>query len=362
VPDPSEFRREFPVLERVSYLNAGTTGPAPRRGVEAAAEWLRRDLHDGRSSERRWEEIGEMSARLRERLAAWLGCEARNVALTRSTTDGVNVAVNVMDLGPGDEVVTSDEEHPGVAAPLAAGAKRRGFTVRQAPFGELAGAVTDETSLIACSHVSWVSGQLAAVDDLAATGKPLLLDGAQGLGAIELAVPALGCDFYAASGQKWLCGPEGSGSLYVSGRMLDREPAWPGYESLADSTRAAEGAWHPDARRFETNYSTGFMLAWSLGALDVLDDAGKGWVVERATGLAAWFADLLRDSGVEVVPRAETTLVTWRAEDPVAQVAALAEQSIVIRSLPGRPYARASVGAWTSEDELELLCRAVSRG
>ena len=66
------------------------------------------------------------------------------------------------------------------------------------------------------------------------TGVPVLLDGAQGLGAVPVDVGDLGCDFYAASGQKWLCGPESSGCLFVSERRLDELLIpWPGYGSLA---------------------------------------------------------------------------------------------------------------------------------
>ena len=74
---------------------------------------------------------------------------------------------------------------------------------------------------MACSHVSWVSGQVVDTAALAATGVPVLLDAAQGVGAVPVDVHALGCAFYAGSGQKWLCGPEGSGCLYVSREQLD---------------------------------------------------------------------------------------------------------------------------------------------
>ena len=71
------------------------------------------------------------------------------------------------------------------------------------------------TRLVACSHVSWLNGQVVDTDALRGAGAPVLLDGAQGIGAVPVDVAALGCDYYAASGQKWLCGPSGSGYLYV---------------------------------------------------------------------------------------------------------------------------------------------------
>src|SRR5206468_2241362 len=119
-----------------------------------------------------------------------------------------------LGLGPGDEVLTSDREHPGLIGPLLA-ARRRGVTIRTGPLATLADHVTDATTVIACSHVGWVSGVLAD-PRLSDAGPPLLLDGAQGIGAVPVDPVALGCAAYAGPGQKWLCGADGTGMLYVS--------------------------------------------------------------------------------------------------------------------------------------------------
>jgi L-cysteine/cystine lyase len=174
VMDPSRFRAEFPVLERVAYLNAGTDGPIARAGAEAARARLTKELEGGRSGKEHFEGLTEMNQRRRELLAGLLGCDASEVALTHSTTDGVNIVLGGLDLTPGDEVLTSDEEHPGVLAPLAA-RERRGVTVRRAPFAELASAVTAKTRLVATSHVSWVGGKVMDAAALRETGVPVLV-------------------------------------------------------------------------------------------------------------------------------------------------------------------------------------------
>ncbi len=87
--------------------------------------------------------------------------------------------------------------------------------VRQVPLAEVADAVGPRTRLVACSHVGWMSGSVAPAE-LAQLDVPVLLDGAQGVGAIGVDVHALGCDAYAGAGQKWLCGPDGTGMLWVS--------------------------------------------------------------------------------------------------------------------------------------------------
>lgn len=344
------------MLERVVYLNTGTDGPVPTRGVRAAEAQLRYELEDGRVGRPFFERLTAAADALRGRLASAYGCEATDVALTRSTTDGVSTALSALPLGRGDEVLTSDVEHPGVLAPLEVARRRNGFDVRLVPFEELAGAVGPRTKLVVCSHVSWVDGRV--VDDVALrdTGVPFLLDGAQGLGALPLDVRALGCDFYAASGQKWLCGPDGSGSLYVRPEVAaSLDPPWPSYVSLAEPSRASELIAHPGARRFDVGVPSGPPTAWSLAALELLQEAGLDWVTTRAADGAERLASLLAERGLEVAPRGRSTLVAWRSDDAEADVARLAAEGIVVRFLPGRGLVRASVGAWTSGEELERL-------
>ncbi|HEY2638100.1 MAG TPA: aminotransferase class V-fold PLP-dependent enzyme, partial [Solirubrobacteraceae bacterium] len=219
--DVGAFRAEFPVLERIAYLNAGTTGPVPERAARAAQEAVARAATAGRTGRPYFEAKLAQADEVRGRMAGLFRCDPAHVALTHSTTDGVNVVLNGLDLPAGSEVLTSDEEHPGVLGPLGAAVRRAGWRVRIAPFDALADAVRPETRLVACSHVSWVRGAVVDTAALRATGVPLLLDGAQGIGAIPLDMGALDCDWYAASGQKWLCGREGTGCLYVSERQLE---------------------------------------------------------------------------------------------------------------------------------------------
>jgi L-cysteine/cystine lyase len=274
----------------------------------------------------------------------------------------VSTALSALPLGRGDEVITSDVEHPGLLAPLEAARRRNGFEVRFVPFDELAGAVGPATKLVACSHVSWADGRVADVAALRATGVALLFDGAQGLGAVPVDVRELGCDFYAASGQKWLCGPDGSGCLYVRPEVAATlDPPWPSYASLEEPGRASELIPHPGARRFDMGIRPGPPTAWALAALQLLHEAGLDWVTTRAADSAERLAGMLAERGLEVAPRGRTTLVSWRSADAEADVQRLAAEGIVVRYLPGLNLVRASVGAWTSDDELERLAAGASR-
>jgi L-cysteine/cystine lyase len=355
------LRAEFPILERIAYLNTGSVGPVPRRGAEAAQAELAERVAGTVVGHALFEGITDRADQLRGRLAGLMGCAPGEVAITGSTTDGVNTVVAGLELAPGDEVLTSDEEHPGLLAPLAAGRARHGFEVRAVPFDELAGEVSARTRLVACSHVSWLSGRVVDATALAASDAAVLLDGAQGLGAIPVDVRALGCDFYAASGQKWICGPIGSGCLYVSSEHLDElSPPWPGYGTVADPARALDFELKEGAQRLDTRFPSSDHLEWSHAALDVLEDHGFEAVHERGPALAARLADGLLERGREVAPRGPSTLVAWESDDPGSTVATLAAAGVVIREFPGQTRVRASVGAWSNEDDLQRLLAALA--
>jgi L-cysteine/cystine lyase len=355
-----DLRSQFPVLERLAYLNAGTNGPVPRRAIEAAERSLRRQLEAGRSAMDFFEEMSGRGDELRARAAALLGAQQAEVALTGSTTDGVNAALNALDLEPGDELLTSDEEHPGVLAPLAA-ARARGMRVRLAPFAELADAVGPGTRVVVCSHVSWITGKVVDAAALAASGALVLLDGAQGLGAVPVDVKALGCDFYAASGQKWLCGPNGIGYLYArADRVEGLRAPWPGWQVLEDPHDPLDSPLHPDARRLGTSFPAHHQVEWAHAALDVLEEPGIERVQMRAVELAGGLVERLTERGVEVAPRGSSTLVSFAVEDPPEVLERVLAARFVLRDLPGTRYLRASVGGWTTDEELDRLTGVVA--
>jgi L-cysteine/cystine lyase len=357
-----ELRAQFPVLERFAYMNAGTNGPVPRRAFEAAEAALREQLEQGRSSKAWFERQVERIDELRERAAKLLGATQADVALTGSTTDGVNAVLHAIDLGRGNEILTSDEEHPGVLGPIATARDTRGVSVRVVPFDALPGEIRPETRIVVTSHVSWATGRVMDTAPLAASGALVLLDGAQGLGAVPVDVRALGCDFYAASGQKWLCGPGGMGYLYANPELVPSLPApWSGYHAMEWSEQALVPALQPDARRLSTGYPAPHHVEWSHASLDVFEEAGFGEVHERAANLAERFAEMLLERDIQIASRALSTLVSFEVPDPEAFAQRAADEGIVIRHLPGRPWARASVGAWNTENELERLAELASR-
>jgi selenocysteine lyase/cysteine desulfurase len=355
--DPSALRSEYPVRERVAYLNAGTDGPLAAASVRSAQLELEAQLGEGRAPTHFRRRL-ELQAQLRAGYAQVMGCDVADVALTTSTSEGLGAVMAGLDLGPGDEIVSSDQEHPGLIGPLKA-ARDRGAEVRLVPFSELANAVRATTTLVACSHVGWVSGELAPAE-LAGVDVPVILDGAQGSGAVPLDVGALGCAAYAAAGQKWLCGADGTGMLYVAPRWRERiRPISPSYVCFEDTTQGLDSPYKDDARRYDTPALAREAVALSLGALQVLERHGLEQILARGPAQAAALADRLAAAGRTVAPRGDTTLVAWEDPDPEATRDRLAQAGVLVRNLPGRPLLRASVGAWNDDEDLERLLAAL---
>jgi L-cysteine/cystine lyase len=362
--DLAAVRAGLPVLERLAYLNAGTNGPLPRRTVAAMTSSLARELEEGRSSGAYFEAMLARRDDVRAALARVLHADASDVALTTSTTEGCNVVLNGLGIGPGDEVVTTDSEHPGLFGGLvASGAELQVVPVLDLPATEVLGALTAaisrRTKLIALSHVTWLTGVVLPVRELAGRGIPVLVDGAQSAGAIPVDVAELGCDFYTVSAQKWLLGPDVTGALYVRReRVGELRMAMPSYGSW-DFEEGYTYDVREGAARFDPGWLASASAVGLLESLAFAEEAGEERF-EHAAAMAAHLREML-SAAHEVVSEAEqATIVTWKAEgEPKAVVERLADAGVVVRDLPGVGWLRASCGFWTSEDDLERLLGAL---
>jgi selenocysteine lyase/cysteine desulfurase len=360
--DPAELRAAFPLLARVAYLNAGTDGPVADGAVQAASAELARERDEGRTYAH-FERRRELADAQREHYAQLLSTEPCNVALTTSTSEGVGIALAGLKLDAGEEVLCAEGEHPGLLGPLQAARDVRGVTLRFSPLAGLAEAVGPQTRLVVCGHVAWRTGELAPVEALAALGEDgpaLLYDGAQAVGAIPVDVDELGCAIYAGSGQKWLCGPDGTGMLYVAPAWRERVvPLLRSYTSFADAAKGVDAELHDDCRRFDTPSLPAEASAFAVASLELLASFGWDALYARAAELASELTLRLAKSGHAVAARGDTTLVSWHSHDPTSDKARLADAGIVIRDLPGSDLVRASVGAWNDESDLDRLLRAV---
>jgi L-cysteine/cystine lyase len=347
-----EARRQFPVLDRLAYLNAGTNGPLARATIEAVNAQNERDLARGRSGTEWFEGLLELRERVRGAVATVIDVEPASLALTDSTTRGCAVVLLGLGLTEQDEVITTDQEHFGLTGPLYATGAR--VVIVDADEEAIVRAVTPRTRLIATSHVLWTTGRKLDLHGVReGSGLPVLVDGAQSAGALPPDVGKL--DFYTVSGQKWLCGPESTGALYVADpeRLRVKAPSY-----LSQDSYEASGAFVPreGAKRFDS----GWLPVPALRGLEAAVATRPGWCYEHAAEIAARCAELLSPHVDVVTPPGHSTLVSFRPNgDPTELVASLHAAGVVVRELPGRNLVRASCGWWTSEDDVQRLAAGV---
>jgi L-cysteine/cystine lyase len=380
-PDIAAVRAELPGLANEVHLNSGGAGPLPLAAARAISEAVEAGLAHGRMSLAAIEGRHARHEALRARVARLLGVPPREVAITSSATAGMGLVIWGIDWRPGDEAVTTTHEHPGLLAPLAMVAERRGVRLHLVePEGDLEAAVGavagPSTRLVALSHVSWTTGARLDVEGAARAaarcGALVLVDGAQGAGAVPTEPPALGAHAYALAGQKWLLGPEGVGALWLAPDTPQAmRPSLAGVPTGTDHGPDGRFRPHRDARRMEVSTMPEMLLPGWSASLDWLEALGWDWIHGRTEAAAA----ALRTSLAEVPgvrlrtpPAAAGGLVAFTVDgrEPEAVVRALAARGVQGRWIVRPPLARLSAGFFTDPEDIRKAVAAlgeiVSRG
>ena len=366
-----DLRRQFYLADGI-FLNTGTFGASPRAVVDATVGHLT-------AFETVFHQQGVDGARLFRSLGALIGSPPELLALTRNTTEGMNVVARGIDLGPADTIVTTTHEHVGGISCWQLVAKRYGaklvtFTPPLDPASpqELVdawvAASPPGTRVWSIAHVIFSTGLIQPVQALCAEARRrgiiTVIDGAHPPGMLQLDVTALGCDFYASSPHKWLLAPKGSGFLYISPEWIDR--LWPLSASGGWDDLAIKGA------RFDhVGTRNDSVTAGMLAALDFNAGIGQANIEKRIRGLATLLDTRLRTiSRVRVVspsrPEFRSALVSFVVEGKETPAVArrLWELGPVrVRQVGeyGYNYLRLSTHIYNGPDEIERVVGMLGR-
>lgn len=373
-------RSQIATTQNFIYLNSGYTGPSPRSVGAAIRSWTKDWEDKGLTTPDAVQEVSRVTEEARQKVAVLLGCAPEEVALTDCTTDGIALVAGGLDWRQGDEVVTNELEHPSGLLPWFLLRERWGVRVTVVsfppgadPLERLAQAITPRTRLVCVSHVTYSTGMLLPVGEVARlahqVGALCLVDAAQAAGNLPLDMEALGCDFYAVPGQKWLLGPPGTGALYLRQDLLER--VWPssmGWNSVESFEMDGRFTLRPSARRYEGATQPYPSLAGLDAALSFADALGREAIYGRIAGLVAYLrsrlaevpAVRLMDSG----PYGPSALVCFNVEgwQPRQVVERLLEGwRIVCRSIHYPSSVRVCPHFFNTEEELDTLAKALGK-
>lgn len=311
----SELRKQFLIPADEVYLNNGTVGSSPRPVLKAVFDSYEESERMAQADPEDYPIWGYASwNQYRDPLAEFVGCKRDEIALLRNATEANSYIANGVDLKAGDEVLMTDQEHPGGEHPWNLRAKRYGIVLKKvtlpkpvpnaaAVLNLFSDAITPKTRVIFFSHITTLTGVVLPAKELCALArsKGILsaVDGAHVTGMMKLNLHDLGCDMYTSSPHKWLQAPKGSGFLYVRDEVIDR--LW--------NTIATEG-WDDvkiRAERFQRIGSSNVpALAGLRAAIDLANQIGIDRIEKRHRAMADYIHAEMMKRGAQ----------SWTSPDP----------------------------------------------
>jgi selenocysteine lyase/cysteine desulfurase len=362
--NPSELRASIPALDEVVYLNTGASAPLPRPVAEAVQSFVGRHGYESPTDEGMYQCAFGAYDEARAAVAGLVGATESEIALTQSTTDGINRIACASEWEPGDAVVTTDVEHSAGELPWRRLADIRGIEVRvvETDHGRLdpddvAAVLDDDVRLVSLSAIDWEYGRrlpVAAVADLAHdAGARLLVDAVQAVGQRPVDFAEWGADFVAAAGHKWLLGPWGAGFLYVrEGSEEWLTPRQIGYRSVAAH---GDGTYEykPGAQQLEVATANPAPYAGLVEAIEHARADGVDARAARIEELTDYLKSRIADDHL-LSPRAHHSgLVTVEVDDPAGVVERLDDRGVKVRVIPSIDCVRASVHAFNTREDLD---------
>ncbi|ERG91201.1 MAG: selenocysteine lyase [Haloquadratum walsbyi J07HQW1] len=365
---PADIRATVPAFEDVRYMNTGASGPSPQPVVQAAQDAI--EMHE-------WDVAGDPGPYphafgryddIRSTIADFLDASPEEIALTQSTSDGINRIAGALSWEPGDVIVRTDLEHPAGVLPWER-LERYGCDVRVVPTqnGRIdrdayRDAVSD-ASFVCLSALTWNYGTILPVETLVAdahdAGAFVLVDAVQIPGQRPFDVTKWNADAVAMASHKWMLGLWGGGMLYVDNSVIpDLDPAAIGYRSVVSpGDEESQYELKPGAARFEVGTTNTAPYTALEAAIEVIEDVGTETIQSHINTLATRLSASVPSERLVSPSDPESGLVTVRVDDPQTVVERLnANHDIVVRTLPDPADAiRASLHVYNTREDVDAL-------
>jgi len=371
-------RKHFPALEGKAYFNYGAHGTLPRPAMNAVLESWEYMQKWGPFSAEVNDWIQEEVSKTIACFGTITGATPETIALTENVTAGCNIVLWGLDWRPGDHILISDCENPGIVAVIQQVTRR--FRLEMSTFRvdasedetleSIARALRSNTRLVVISHVLWNTGQVLPLTKIAdlcranrvAQGRTLLLvDGAQSIGVLPLNLAASGADFYAFTSHKWLCGPEGVGGLFVAPDSLEFvQPTFVGWRSIKIDESDGSFSWQPGARRFHVSTSAYPLFAGVRRAIGIHDEfAPIEKRYDRILELSRYAWERLQKAGIECLQQSapQSGLITFRSKHnaPPKVVRYLETENCYARFMYEPECVRLSLHYFSTRNEVDRL-------
>lgn len=388
-PAPTQLerhRQQFPALTNKAYFNFGGQGPLPQASLDAIQNAYAYIQQHGPFSAGVNAWIIEEASKTRQAIASELGAPVESITLTEDVTVGCNIALWGIDWQAGDHLLLTDCEHPGIIATAQAISRRFQVEVSTCPIlatlnqGDstdvIAQHLRKNTRLVVLSHLLWNTGQVLPLREIveachnASTGSQVirvLVDAAQSVGSLPLNLTELGADFYAFTGHKWWCGPEGIGGLYIRPDALESiSPTFSGWRGIVLDATGKPIGWKPDAQRFEVATSAYPLYAGLRSAIATHQQWGTPQ--ERYEQICQISESLWqRLSQVEFVRCLRTSppqaglvsFVLTNGQSHLRLVQVLEQRGFLLRTISDPNCVRACVHYFTQQEEVDQLVEAI---
>ncbi|PMB47892.1 cysteine lyase [Fischerella thermalis CCMEE 5201] len=377
------YRQQFPALENKTYFNYGGQGPMPQVAMDAITQAQVHIQEIGPFGTEVGSWIDEETKAIKVAIAAELHVPPATITITENVTVGCNIAMWGIDWNPGDHLLLTDCEHPGIVAIAQEIGRRFAVEVTICPLMATLNqgdpvAVIDQhlrsnTRLLVLSHILWNTGQVLPLDKISKlcidNQTRLLVDAAQSVGSLPLNLTELEVDFYAFTGHKWLCGPGGVGGLYVRPEVRDSlKPTFIGWRSILTDSQGKPVDWHSDGKRYEVATSNYPLYAGLKQAIAIHQQWGTA--EERYQQICNHSEYLWRRLGTlpNIIPLRtsppESGLVSFQLTQKTPQahrqlVEFLQSRKIFTRTIADPSCVRACVHYFTLELEIDQLIEGI---